>query len=115
MTEGLTKRQRYWLKHIERAGERGETLKAYATRHRLSMGALYHAKSQLMKVGAWPRREPKAIAAPEFIAVQMESPFTVGTVCRLRCRSGWEVECETWPDPQWLLAIMQGAQDDASS
>jgi hypothetical protein len=115
MAEGLTRRQRYWLKHIQRAEERGETLKAYAKRHRLSIGALYHAKSQLMKFGALPRCEKVAVAAADFVPVRLEPLARLGAVCRIRYAGVWEVECEVWPDPQWLAALMQGAQGDASA
>ncbi len=115
MTEGLTGRQRYWLKHIQRAEERGETLKAYAKRRRLSIGALYHAKSQLMKLGAVPRRNEVTVAAAEFVPVRFEALPRVGAVCRVRYAGLWEVECEEWPDPRWLAALMKGAQGDASA
>jgi hypothetical protein len=115
MAEGLTRRQRYWLKHIQRAEERGETLKAYAKRRRLSIGALYHAKSQLMKRGALPRHEQVAVAGTDFIPVRLERPPRFGAVCRVRYAGVWEVECEEWPDPRWLAALMQGAQGDVSA
>jgi len=115
MAEELTRRQRYWLKHIQRAEQRSETLKAYAKRRRLSIGALYHAKSQLMKIGSLPRRERAAVTAAEFVPVRFESLQRVGALCRVRYAGVWEVECEEWPDPQWLAALMQGAQGDASS
>mgnify|MGYP000280100830 CR=1 FL=1 len=113
MTEQLTKRQRYWLKHIERAAERGETLKEYAKRRRMSVGAMYQAKSALMKLGVLARQE-QAVVVADFVPVRIEpaARFVRG---RLRHRSGWELECGEWPDPQWLRALIQGEHPDASS
>lgn len=113
MREQLTKRQRYWLKHIERAAERGETLKAYAKQRRLSVGAMYQAKSELMRRGALPRGE-QAVVVADFVPVQIE-PVAPMPRCRLRHRGGWELECEAWPDPRWLRAVMAGERSDASS
>jgi hypothetical protein len=113
MTEQLTKRQRYWLKHIERAAERGETLKEYAKRRRISVGAMYQAKSNLMKLGVLPRQE-QAVVVTDFVPVQIK-PAAPLVRCRLRHRSGWEFECGSWPDPKWLRAVMEGEQGDASS
>ena len=113
MTEQLTKRQRYWLKHIEHAAERGETLKEYAKRRRMSVGAMYQAKSALMKLGVLARQE-QAVVVADFVPVRIE-PAAPFVRCRLRHRSGWELECTSWPDPRWLRAVMEGGQDDASS
>jgi hypothetical protein len=35
--------------------------------------------------------------------------------CRLRHPSGWELECEGWPDPLWLRAVVEGGFEDASA
>ena len=113
MGEQLTKRQRYWLKHIERASQCGETLKAYAKQRRLSVGAMYQAKSELMRRGALPRGE-QAVVVADFVPVQIERAVPVAR-CRLRHRSGWELECEEWPDPCWLRQVMTGERGDASS
>lgn len=113
MTEQLTKRQRYWLKHIERAAERGETLKEYSKRRRMSVGAMYQAKSELMRRGVLPRQE-QAVVVADFVPVQIEPPTSL-VRCRLRHRRGWELECTDWPGPRWLRAVMEGGRDDASS
>jgi len=112
MTRELTKRQRYWLKHIERAAERGDTLKGYAKRRRMSVGAMYQAKSELMRLGVLPKQE-QAVVVADFVPVHIE-PAAPITRCRLRHRSGWELECASWPDPRWLRAVMQDEQGDAS-
>jgi len=112
--EELTKRQRYWLRHIERAAERGDTLKAYAKRRRISVGALYTAKSQLMRLGVLAR-QARAAVVTDFVPVRIEPAERVDRVCRLRHPRGWQLECSEWPDPDWLRGVMQTEQGDASS
>jgi hypothetical protein len=113
MSKELTKRQRYWLEHIQEAERRGQTLKAYAKKRQLSLGAMYRAKSSLMKSGALPRGGHEQVVA-EFVPVRIE-PLAATPSCRLRHPSGWELECEGWPDPQWLRAVMGGGFEDAST
>ncbi len=50
--EAHTPRQRFWLEHLEACRAQGGSLKAYALAHDLSPGALYAAKSDLMRRGA---------------------------------------------------------------
>lgn len=114
MRKELTERQRYWLKHIDRAAERGDTLKAYAQRRGLSVGAMYQAKSELKRLGALPSPPKQAVVVSDFVPAQIE-PVRSVTRCRLRHWSGWELECEEWPDPRWLRAVMEGGHGDASS
>jgi len=59
----LTPRQREWLGHLRAARQRGETVRRYARRRRLSEAAMYQAARHLRKRGAWPkvaRSGPKA-------------------------------------------------------
>jgi hypothetical protein len=113
MAQGLTKRQRYWLQHIERAAEQGGTLKAYAEARRISLGALYNAKSKLLKAGVLESQLVEPVSTG-LVAVRIEPPVQARSVLRLRHRSGWELECERWPDPRWLLALVHGEHDDAA-
>ena len=47
----MTQRQQFWLAHIQAALRAGRGLKHYASAHRLSLGALYNAKSVLKRDG----------------------------------------------------------------
>lgn len=113
MAKELTKRQRYWLEHIRRASESGKTLKAYARARRVSLGALYNAKSKLMKNGVLPRQESSAEMST-LVPVRIEPAATARTACRSQHPSGWLLECDRWPEPEWLLALVQGSGGDAS-
>ncbi len=51
-SEAPTRRQRFWLEHLEACREQPSSLKAYALAHGLSPNALYAAKSALGRRGA---------------------------------------------------------------
>ena len=48
---GLTPRQREWLGHLQACRRSGETIRAYAKRHRLSDQAMYQAARDLRRRG----------------------------------------------------------------
>ena len=53
-------RERFWLDHLRTARRQGQTLKAYAQAHGLSVSALYTARSTLKRRGVLS--EPAASA-----------------------------------------------------
>jgi hypothetical protein len=110
MKKGLSKTMVGWLGHVRAANERGMGLSAYAQAKGLSASGLYQAKSQLMKVGAWPRphrRKGSATKAKpsEFVAVHVASPMG----CRLSHVSGWSIECDALPSTTWLNELLRGS------
>lgn len=52
---GLTKRDRFWLRHVTACMRSGEPATGYAKRHDLEVGAYYEAKRRLIARGAVPR------------------------------------------------------------
>jgi len=54
MTPALTKRQRYWLEHIQACQQSGQTITEYATEHGFTARAMYAGKKTLVKKGALP-------------------------------------------------------------
>jgi hypothetical protein len=61
----LSSRQREWLEHLKQCKASGETMRAYAKRHRLSVQAMYQAAKDLRRRGALApaarsRTEPRA-------------------------------------------------------
>ena len=109
----LTQQQRFWLEHIGKAGERGQTLKDYAKQQGLSLGAMYRAKS-LLKARGVISHDGHEAGASELVPVRV-TPLGPGAWCRLRHPSGWSLECEGWPDPGWLRAVMAGSVGDAAT
>ena len=92
----LTERQRFWLEHLRACGT--GSLKSYADKHGLDIGALYEAKSRLKRKGMLD-------AAPvRFTRVRCDSPTptaAAAAVWRIHLRNGAlvEVACapEHWP------------------
>lgn len=121
----LTARERNVLEHLRHAQELGSTLKDYASAFNLNVEQLYNGKAQLQRKGLWPETATPAEAIrTELLAVEV----TTGTVvaepasalqansgepllCRLRSPQGWVLECDRWPDPTWLMAVMSRAGD----
>lgn len=122
-TAALTVRERHVLDHLRQAQELGSTLKDYAQAFNLNVEHLYNGKAQLQRKGAWPsptkaaeatRTELLAVklttesveAAPIAPAPEPDLPPLELLMCRLTSPDGWTLECDRWPDPQWLMAVM---------
>ena len=94
MTEqGLTKRQRYWLEHLQRCEASGESLKAYAAAHALSVASLYEAKGRLRRRGFMGEATE---SVPKFVQVGRVQP--TASVCRVQLCNGVSVELEVGAD-----------------
>jgi hypothetical protein len=117
MSGRLSEKMSAWLGHVRAASERGVTLSAYAAQEGLSAGALYQAKAQLMKVGAWPRatgtkrtsRATKRRPRSRFVAVDVSASMS----CRLSHVSGWSIECAVLPPVAWLHSLLRDVADAA--
>jgi hypothetical protein len=117
MSSELSVKMSTWLGHVRAASDQGVRIAAYAASQGLSAAALYQAKSQLMKLGAWPRssaprarggsssRSRRNTQASRFVAVRV----TDAVSCRLSHVSGWTLTCDTLPPTQWLNSLLQGA------
>lgn len=107
-----TQRQRFWLAHVQAAMQAGQGLKSYASAHRLSLGALYNAKSVFKRTGLLKSGSTLVTASafvPARIAPQAQPPIR----CRLQHRSGWQLEMERLPDAKWLRDLIGGGNDAA--
>lgn len=94
MTEQvLTKRQRYWLEHLQRCETSGESLKAYAAAHALSVASLYEAKGRLKRRGFMGEA---TVPVPKFVQVARVQP--AASVCRVHLCNGAAVELEVGAD-----------------
>ncbi len=113
MAKDLTKRQRFWLAHVRAAAGSGESLQQYAKRHRLSLGALYNAKSVLKRSGLLSVIS-QPIAASAFVPVRIKAKTDEPIRCRLQ-HAQWQLEMERLPDPQWLLALMRSGDGDVAA
>ena len=107
----MTQRQQFWLAHIEAAIRAGQGLKHYASAHRLSLGALYNAKSVFKRAGLLKRSSSEP-ASSAFVAVQVGPQAQSPIRCRLQHVSGWQVEMERLPDAKWVRDLV-GDRDAA--
>ncbi len=87
----LSSRQREWLAHLKRCEASGETMKAYANHHGLSIHAMYQAVKELRRRGALP---PAAHSRTDERAsfVRVSSPPSVSAAWRVRFASGAVLE-----------------------
>jgi len=92
----LTPAQRRWLLHLRRCAHEGQTVRAYAKRHRLSEWALYTATRELRAKGVLapakrspkaPRRPRRASSPPQrFVEVKATVPEASASGARWRAR-----------------------------
>jgi len=78
---GPTKRQQFWLEHLMRCRESGQSLKAYAQANGLSVGTFYsYSKQYKGKASSGFARvepTPRATAAPLLCRVALPNGVTV--------------------------------------
>ena len=108
-SRGLTSRQREWLGHLQACRRSGETIRAYAKRHRLSDQAMYQAARDLRQRGALPQgRAPRSEKKPSaFVKIaQAERPRVPGT-WRARLPNGVVLEGSGAPGRELVEALAQ--------
>jgi carboxypeptidase C (cathepsin A) len=108
----MTKRQQFWLAHIQAAMRCGEQMQRYAKRHGLSVAALYNAKSVFKHAGLL-KSAPTEVSSSAFVPVQIARPVQPLMRCRLQHTSGWQLEMERLPDAKWLRDVI-GDRDAAT-
>ena len=103
---GLTPRQREWLGHLQACRRSGETIRAYAKRHRLSDQAMYQAARDLRQRGALPVQRGRSNGKPPaFVRVaQAERPRVTGT-WRARLPNGVVLEGSGAPARELVQAL----------
>ena len=94
--ESLTERQQYWLAHLDKADARGESLRDYAAREKVSIHSLYSARKSLAKLGmpiSQPARRSSPVAFDRVkVAPRSSAPVVVW---RLRFPNGAVLESNT--------------------
>jgi hypothetical protein len=107
----LTEWERQTLEHLQRARERGATLRDYASESHLNVQELYSGKARLRRKGFWPTKNTKPVQ-PELLAVRVmpEIKASDALACRLTGPNGWVIECCRWPEARWVAALMAAAE-----
>ena len=100
---GLRPRERFWLDHLRSARRQGQTLKAYAQAHGLSVSALYTARSTLKRRGVVA--EPSA-SAPTLVPVHIPA---AGAAFRVHLPNGVVVEVASHAESPACAAVLECA------
>jgi len=108
---GLTERQQYWLDHITRCDEEGNSTKDYAAAHDLSVQAMYSARRDLVERGALAPggRGVRAASRPRFsrvVSSERDAGGAAGLTVQLQLRNGTVVGLSGPLDAdtlQWVL------------
>ena len=94
----LTERQQFWLKHLEKAEARGETIRDYASRNDLSVHSLYSSRKRLGQLGM-TFAEPTTDSKPSRVAFDRvkvaPQPAPPAIAWRLRFPNGAVLESST--------------------
>jgi hypothetical protein len=100
---GLSAKQRYWLERIRECEESGQTTKAYADAHSLSVTAMYTWRKRLVQRGVWPSR------AERFQRVQLTALARSSCEWRITLPNGVQVEFSGLADGAEVSAVLSAA------
>ncbi len=106
----LNDRERACLVHLDEAKKLGVSFSRYCRDRQISFHQWTWIKRALVRkgvIGVRRRAEPSKVA--DFVPVRIAAPVVATTtVCRIRHPSGWTIECASYPEASWLLALMSG-------
>jgi hypothetical protein len=107
--DGLNERELACLAHLEEAKKLGLNFSRYCREKHLSFHQWAWIKRVLVRKGVISeRRQAEASKVASFVSVRVAAPVAA-TACRIRHPSGWMIECSSYPDASWVLALMSGA------
>ena len=102
----LTKRQRYWLDHIQSWNESGMRMTEYARDQGFPVRAMYDAKNALVKRGILPRSRVSYTARFEQVQIVESSSESEW---RIALTNGSTVEFSAAFDEQVLAMVLRAA------
>ena len=115
MLDKLKEIERAGVEHIRQAQVLGVSLAEYCRSFDLDLGKWYRVKQALSRKGITVTATSVALAGekpPEFARVKIVPPpaavATSPVACRLLHPSGWIVECGSFPQAAWLVAVLSG-------
>ena len=100
---GLSAKHQYWLDRIRDCEESGQTTKAYAQAHSLSVKSLYRWRKRLAQCGVW---SPQAV---RFERVQWRAPQPISCEWRITLPNGVQVEFSGAVDRAEVSAVLTAA------
>ncbi len=103
---GLSERQRFWLKHLRAAERRGEPLNTYAKRLGLSESSLYEAKRRLRTCGVIAPAAQRRVPPRSFARVEIVDAGRTPASLRVRLASGALLEWSEAPQGDVLRELI---------
>ncbi len=100
----LTERQQYWLKHLQSCEQSGQTTKAYAQVHGLSVSMMYSWRKELVVRGLLSRQS-NGRRSPGFDRVRVVESQIPSSVWRITLPNGVQVEVPV--DVGTLSAVLE--------
>lgn len=111
---GPTERDRFWLEHEAAAAKSGQSAKAYAAEHDLSLHAFYQARKRLRALGLLPKpsTSPRDTKAPPgkpvaFSKVAVSAPRSARADFRLSFPNGLTLEWSGDELPGPVIALVE--------
>lgn len=101
-TVSLTKKQTYWLRHVQACDSAGMTMRGYAEANGLKVADFYSWKKSLRSKGLLA---PGAKPSPSLFK-RAQVMASGGGLCRLLLPSGLTLEFEPGTDPRWLAELL---------
>jgi hypothetical protein len=105
----LTELERACLEHLRQAQEQGLSFAKYCRQRNLRANAWYWTKQRLVRKGVIAGRQIVEAKPAAFVPVCITPKAPTTTACRIRHPSGWVIECDSFPQAQWLSVLMSGA------
>ena len=115
IVEGLNERERECLAHLEEAKKLGINFSRYCREKHLSFHQWTWITRALVRKGVvGVRRRTEGSNGGGFLPVRIVPAATMKSttatlVCRIHHPSGWTIECASYPEVSWMLALMSGA------
>lgn len=112
----LSEKERACLEHLRQAEEQGKSFSQYCREQNLSFNQWYWVKREMMRKGviaeagkAKTKTKARGTSARPagFVPVRVNAA-AAAVVCRVCHPSGWVLECASFPQAQWLAALLSG-------
>ena len=104
-TNSLTKKQRFWLNHIQSAQSQGLSLSRYASQHDLSLKALYNWRWLLKRKGLMDNASPQPFV-PVVQQPIIHRPRPLGGQAQLHLRFANDTQVDLTIEPAQLSAVL---------
>jgi hypothetical protein len=110
IVDELSEKERACLEHHRRAQTLGISFAEYCRERDLKVNQWYWVRSGLMRKGVIASDAKAEADKPAgFAPVRIKPSASQTTACRIRHPSGWVIECDSFPQAQWLSDLISRA------